>query len=147
MADKFYLRASRRSIRPDGQKRPVRQLETLSLPDDDAALQEKAAYLIDHCSPFANKAGPYAVQRLQIEWLIGHGWNKTRRRSLHGLGHSMSISKVILSLSKRLRIGRRDLLHIVSKRRIGATQPDQTSRKPQTAVNPSSGPWHTTAKP
>ena len=46
------------------------------------------------------------MQRLQIELLIGLGWNKARRRSLHGLGHSMSISKVILvSLPKRLRIG------------------------------------------
>jgi hypothetical protein len=55
------------------------------------------------------------VQRLQIELLIGLGWNKARRPSLHGLGHSMSISKVILiSLPKRLRIG--DLLHVVAKR-------------------------------
>jgi hypothetical protein len=41
--------------------------ETLSLPDDDAALQEKAAYLIDHCGPLGDKARPYPVQRLQIE--------------------------------------------------------------------------------
>jgi hypothetical protein len=62
-------------------------------------------------------ARPYPVQRLQIELLIGLGWNKARRRSLHGLGHSMSISKVILvSLPKRLRICRRNLLHIVAKR-------------------------------
>src|SRR5262249_51891995 len=92
--------------------------ETLSLPDDDAALQEKAAYLINHCGPFADKARPYPVQRLQIELIISLGWNKARRRSLHGLGHSMSISKVILvSLPKRLRIGRRNLLHVVAKRR------------------------------
>ena len=90
--------------------------ETVSLPDDDAALQEKAANLIDHCGPFADKARPYPVQRLQIELLIGLGWNKARRRSLHGLGHSMSISKVILvSLPKRLRICRRNLLHVVAK--------------------------------
>jgi hypothetical protein len=58
----------------------------------------------------------YPVQRLQIELLIGLGWNKARRRSLHGLGHSMSISKVILvSLPKRLRICRRNLLHVVAK--------------------------------
>ena len=47
--------------------------ETQSLPDDDAALQEKAANLIDHCGPFADKARPYSVQRLQIELLIGLG--------------------------------------------------------------------------
>src|ERR1700746_1479727 len=91
--------------------------ETQSLPDDDAALQEKAANLIDHCGPFTDKARPYPVQRLQVELLIGLGWNKARRRSLHGLGHSMSISKIILvSLPKRPRIGRRHLLHIVPKR-------------------------------
>jgi hypothetical protein len=92
--------------------------ETQSLPDDDTALQEKATNLIDHCGPFADKARPYPVQRLQIELLIGLGWNEARRRSLHGLGHSMSISKVILvSLPKRLRICRRNLLHVVAKRR------------------------------
>jgi hypothetical protein len=41
--------------------------ETVSLPDDDAALQEKAANLIDYCNPFADKARPYPVQRLQIK--------------------------------------------------------------------------------
>src|SRR6516225_1299904 len=92
--------------------------EAVSLPDDDAALQEKAANLIDHCGPFADKARPYPVQCLQIELLIGLGWNKARRRSLHGLGHSMSISKIILvSLPKRLRIARRNLLHVVAERR------------------------------
>src|SRR5215475_1472390 len=70
--------------------------ETLSLPHDDAVLQEEAANLIDHCGAFANKARPYPVQCLQIELLIGLGWYKARRRSLHGLGHSMSISKIIL---------------------------------------------------
>ena len=92
--------------------------EPQSLPNDDAALQQKAADLIDHRSPLADKARPHPVQRLQIELLIGLGWNKARRRSLHGLGYSMSISKVILvSLPKRLRIGRRNLLHVMAKRR------------------------------
>src|SRR5215471_12969353 len=92
--------------------------ETLSLPDDDAVLQEKAANLIDHCGAFANKARPYPVQCLQIELLIGLGWNKARRRSLHRLGHSISISKIILvSLPKRPRKGRRNLLHVAAKRR------------------------------
>ena len=92
--------------------------ETRSLPDDDAALQEKAAYLIDHCGPLADKARPHPVQRLQIELLIAFGRNKARRRSLHGLGHSECISEVILvPLPKRLRICRRNLLHIMAKRR------------------------------
>src|SRR6516164_3149280 len=93
--------------------------EAVSLPDHDAALQEKAADLIDHCGAFADKARPYPVQCLQIELLISLSRNKARRRPLHGLGHSVSISKVILvsSLPKRLRIGRRNLLHVVAKRR------------------------------
>src|SRR6516165_12041385 len=92
--------------------------EAVSLPDDDAALQEKAANLIDHCGPFADKARSYAVQRLQIELLIGLGWNKACCRSLHGLGHSECISEVILvPLPKRLRICRRNLLHIMAKHR------------------------------
>ena len=58
------------------------------------------------------------MQCLQIELLIGLGWNKARRRPLHGLGHSMSISKIILvSLPKPPRVGRRNLLHVVAKRR------------------------------
>ena len=40
--------------------------EAQSLPDDDAALQEKAANLIDHSSPFADQTRPHPVQRLQI---------------------------------------------------------------------------------
>ena len=68
-----------KNIRPLGQN--VRQQmakEPQSLPNDDAALQEKAANLIDHGSPVADKARSYAVQRLQIELLIGLGWNKAR---------------------------------------------------------------------
>src|SRR5262249_10473317 len=108
-----------KNIRPLGQNlRQQMAKETLSLPGDDAVLQEKAANLIDHRGAFANKARPYPVQCLQIELLTGLGWNKARRRSLHGLGHGMSISKIILvSLPKRLRIGRRSLLHVVAKRR------------------------------
>ena len=55
---------------------------------------------------------------MQIELLIALGRNKARRRSLHGLGHSERISVVILvPLPKRLRICRRNLSHIVAKRR------------------------------
>jgi xanthine dehydrogenase molybdopterin-binding subunit B len=57
------------------------------------------------------------VQRLQIQLFICFNWDEPRRRSLHGLGYGMGISEVILvSLSKRLSICRRDLLHIVAKR-------------------------------
>ena len=45
--------------------------ETVSLPDDDAAFQEKAANLIDHCGPLTDQARPDAVQRLQIQLFAG----------------------------------------------------------------------------
>ena len=112
------MRGERTSVRFAKMSDNKMAKETHSLPDDDATLQKKAPNLIDHCGPFADKARPYSVQRLQIQLLVGLGWNKASRRSLHGLGHSMSISKVILvPLSKRLRICRRNLLHIVAKRR------------------------------
>src|SRR6476646_847117 len=44
--------------------------EPRSLPNDYAALQEKAANLIDHGGPLADKARAYPVKRLQIELLI-----------------------------------------------------------------------------
>ena len=83
------------------------------------AMKRAVLYLrVSTCGPLADKARPHPVQRLQIQLLIGLGWNKASRRSLHGLGHSMSISEVILvPLSKRLRICRRNLLHIVANRR------------------------------
>ena len=56
------------------------------------------------------------MQGLQIQLLVGLGWNKACRRPLHGLGHGMGISEIILvPLPKRLRIRGRDLLHIVAK--------------------------------
>jgi hypothetical protein len=86
------------------------------LSDDDAALQKKAANLIDHCGPLADQARPDPVQRLQIQLFVGLGWNKACSRPLHRLGHGMGISKIILvTLPKRLRIRGRDLLHIVAK--------------------------------
>jgi ABC transporter substrate binding protein len=63
VADKIIddaYHAWRKNIRPLGQNvRPQMAKEMQSLPDDDAALQEKAANLIDHC-------GPFAVQRPSI---------------------------------------------------------------------------------
>ena len=66
------------------------------MPDDDAALQKKAANLVDYRGPFADEARPYPVQRLQIQLLIGLGWNKACRRPLHRLGYAMGISEIIL---------------------------------------------------
>ena len=87
------------------------------MPDDDAALQKKTANLVDYRGPFADEARPYPVQRLQIQLLIGLGWNKACRRPLHRLGYAMGISEIILvPLPKRLRIRRRHLLHIVAER-------------------------------
>jgi hypothetical protein len=62
---------------------------------------------------------PYQANllRLQIQLFVGLGWNKACRRPLHGLGYGMGISEIILvPLSKRLRIRRRNLLHLVAKR-------------------------------
>ena len=81
------------------------------MPDDDAALQKKAANLIDHCGPLADQARPYPVQRLQIQLLVGLGWNKACRRPLYSLGYGMGISEIILlPLPKGLRIRWRNLL-------------------------------------
>jgi len=112
------MHAWRKNIRSLGQN--VGQLlakETQSLPDDDSALQKKATNLIDYCGSLADKARPHSVQRLQVQLLVGFGWNEAGRRPLHRLGYSVSISKIILvPLPKRLRIRGRNLLHIVAKR-------------------------------
>ena len=81
------------------------------MPDDDPAFQKKTANLIDHCSPLADKARSHPVQRLQIQLLVGLGWNKASYRPLHGFGYRMGISKIVLvPLPKRLCIGRWNLL-------------------------------------
>ena len=54
--------------------------------DCDAALQKKAANLIDHCGPLADQARPDPVQGLQIQLLVGLGGNKASCRPLHRLG-------------------------------------------------------------
>ena len=89
----------------------------VALPYHDAPFQQKAANLIDHCGSFADKSRPHPVQCLQIQLLVGFNWNEPGRRTLHGLGYGVSISEIILvPLPKRLRICRRNLLHIVAKR-------------------------------
>ena len=73
------------------------------MPNDDPTFQKKATNLIDHCGPLTNKALPHPVQRLQIQLLVGFGWNKASCRPLHGLSYRMSISEIILvPLPKRL---------------------------------------------
>ena len=72
--------AWRKNIRSLGQN--VGQLlakETQSLPDDDSALQKKATDLIDYCGSLADKARPHSVQRLQVQLLVGFGWNEAGR--------------------------------------------------------------------
>jgi hypothetical protein len=54
---------------------------------------------------------------LQIQLFVGFNWNEPGRRTLHGVGYSMSIPEIILvSLPERLRIRGWNLLHIVAKR-------------------------------
>ena len=56
------------------------------------------------------------MQRLQIQLLVGLGWNKASCWPLHGFGHGMGISEIILvPLPKRLCIRGRNLLHSVAK--------------------------------
>jgi hypothetical protein len=56
------------------------------------------------------------VQRLQIQLLVGLGWNKAWRRPLYSLGYGMGISEIILlPLPKGLRIRWRNLLHIMAE--------------------------------
>ena len=87
------------------------------MPNDDPAFKQKAANLIDHCCPLADKARPHPVERLKIQLLVGFGWNKASCWPLHRLRYSMGISEIILvPLPKRLRIRGRNLLHIVTKR-------------------------------
>src|SRR6202051_1561591 len=91
--------------------------ERRSLPDNDAAVQKKAANLIDRCSSVADQARPHPVQRLQIQLLGGLGWNKASRWPLHSLGYRMGLSEIILvHLPKRLRIRGRKLPHVVTAR-------------------------------
>ncbi len=79
--------------------------------------RRKPRDLIDYRGPFADEARPYPVQRLQIQLLVGLGWNKASGRPLHRLGYGLGISEIILMpLPKRLRIRRRHLLHVVTKR-------------------------------
>src|SRR5262249_9768316 len=62
------------------------------------------------------KARAHSVQCLQIQLLLGLGWNKASCRPLHGLSYRMGISEIILvPLPKRLCIRGRNLLHIVAK--------------------------------
>jgi hypothetical protein len=57
------------------------------------------------------------VQRLQIQLLVGFGWNEASCRPLHGLSNRVGISEIILvPLPKRLRIRGWNLPHIVTKR-------------------------------
>ena len=101
-----------------------------SLSDDDAALQKKAANLIDHCGPLADEARPDPVQRLQIQLFVGFGWNKACRRPLYRLSYGMGISEIILvPLPKGLCVRGRYLLHVVAQR--GKLPSNVVSRHPR----------------
>ena len=98
--------------------------------DDDAALEKKAANLIDHCGPLADQARPDPVQRLQIQLFVGFGWNKACRRPLYRLSYGMGISEIILvPLPKGLCVRGRYLLHVVAQR--GKLPSNVVSRHPR----------------
>src|SRR6516225_8199337 len=89
----------------------------MSLPDRDAVLQEKATNLIGHSRPIADQARPHAMQRLQIQLLVGLYRNATRRRALDSFRDRLRIPEVVLvTLPERFGIAWRHLLDLVTKR-------------------------------
>src|SRR5215831_16967253 len=74
----------------------------------DAMLQKKAADLIDHSCPLANQARSYAVQRLQIQLIVGLHRDAACRRPLHGFRDRVGVSEIVLvALTERPGISRR----------------------------------------
>ena len=79
-------------------------------------LQKETAKLIDHSCPIANQPRTHPMQRLQVELIICLDRNAARRRPLHSLRDRVGVSEVVLvALSKRLSISRRDLFDFVTK--------------------------------
>ena len=62
----------------------------------DATLQKKAADLIDHSCPLANQARSYAVQRLQIQLIVGLHRNAACRWPLHGFRDRVGVSEIVV---------------------------------------------------
>ena len=91
--------------------------EAKPLAHRDAALQKKAADLIDHSCPITDQARSYAVQRLQIQLIVGLHRNAACRRPLHGFRDRVGVSEIVLvALTERPGISRRHLLHLVTER-------------------------------
>src|SRR5215470_5368669 len=86
-----------------------------ALPHGDAVLEEKAADLIDGRGPLPHQAVAHTMQRLEIELLVRLCRYAARRRALYSFSNRMRISKVVLvALSERLGIDRRDLPHVMA---------------------------------
>src|SRR5262249_29755269 len=88
-----------------------------TLPHGDAALDQKAADLIDHPRPLADEARAHAMQSQQVHLLRRldrhevHGW------PLHGFRNRLGIAVVVLvTFEERLHVLRRHQTNIVSKR-------------------------------
>ena len=98
----------------------LRQLpaqEAMSLSHSNAMLQKEAAKLIDHSCPIANQARTHAMQCLQVELIVSFNRYARCRRALNGFRNRVGVSEVVLvALSKRLSISRRNLFDFVTKR-------------------------------
>src|SRR5215467_1484358 len=89
----------------------------MSLSHSNTVLQKEAAKLIDYSCPITNKARAHAMQRLQVELIVSLDRNTARRRALNGFRNRVGGSEVVLvALSKRLGVSRRNLFDLVTKR-------------------------------
>ena len=87
------------------------------MPHRYAALEKKTADLVDHSCAIADEARPNAMERLEIELIVGFCWNTACRGTLHGFGDCVGIPEVVLvALPERFSIGRRYLLYVMTER-------------------------------
>jgi hypothetical protein len=95
----------------------------MSLSHSNTVLQKEAAKLIDYSCPITNKARTHAMQRLQVKLIVSLYRNAARRRAMNGLRNRVGVSEVVLvALSKRLGISRRNLFDLVTERHQLASQ-------------------------
>ena len=91
--------------------------EAKSLPHSYAALKKKTADLVDHSCTIADEAGPNAMERLEIQLIVGFYWNTACRGTLHGFGDCVGIPEVVLvALPERFGISGRYLLYVMAER-------------------------------
>ena len=81
-------------------------------------LQKKATNLVDHSCPIPDQTRPHAVQRLQVQLIVGLYRHATCRRALYSFRDRLGVSEVVLvALPKRPGISRRHLFDLVTERK------------------------------